>query len=176
MPDKQNIDAAPRFLFSYLLGADGRGTAVDAEAVDRWTPQDGNLWLHFDIASQGARQWLEQDSGLPARVIDVLLAEETRPRSLTMDSGLLIVLRGVNTNPGADLEDMVSVRVWVEPHRVISTRRRRLLSVVDIAKCLDDGNGPGSPSALLAMLVDRLAERIGCLLYTSDAADDSVLV
>jgi zinc transporter len=56
---------------------------------------------------------------------------------------------------------MVAVRVWVEPHRIISTRRRRLLSVADIAETLDDGEGPASASALLPMLVDRLAQRIG---------------
>jgi zinc transporter len=149
------------FLFSYLLGADGRGTALDAEAIRGWTQSDGDLWLHLDIGNPEACRWLEREGRLPAHALDALLAEETRPRTLSTDTGLLIVLRGVNTNPGADPEDMVAVRVWVEPHRIISTRRRRLLSVADIAETLDDGEGPASASALLAMLVDRLAQRIG---------------
>ena len=161
MPDTQPHDDKPLFLFSYLLGTDGHGTALDAAGVKQWTPAEGDLWVHFDIANPSACQWLEQDSGLPSHAIEALLAEETRPRTLTTDAGLLIVLRGVNTNPGSNPEDMVAVRVWVEPHRIISTRRRRLLSVVDIAKSLDEGEGPESASVLLAMLVDRLAERIG---------------
>jgi zinc transporter len=72
-----------------------------------------------------------RDSGLPETVVDTLLAEETRPRSVVSNEGLLVVLRGVNTNPGQDPEDMVSVRVWVEAGRVISTRRRKLLSIVE---------------------------------------------
>ena len=161
MPDKQTSDDNQHFLFCYLLNEDGRGTAVDSQTVNRWRPEDGSLWLHFDISNRRSRQWLEQNSGVPAQAIDILLAEETRPRTLAIDNGLLIVLRGVNTNPGANPEDMVSVRVWMEPHRIISTRRRRLLSVVDIAAALDTGDGPGSPSAFLAMLIDRLADRIG---------------
>jgi len=174
MPDNQPHDDKPLFLFSYLLGAEGKGTALDAAGVAQWTPASGNLWVHFDIANQQARQWLEQDSGLPPPAIEALLAEETRPRTLTMDEGLLIVLRGVNTNPGSDPEDMVAVRVWVEPNRIISTRRRRLLSVVDIAKSLDDGEGPESASALLATLVDRLAERIGVFVDTIEDRLDTI--
>lgn len=156
-PDK---DALP-FLFSYLLQPDGQGVKLDAAAVGRWTPADGDLWLHLDITNPDARQWLERDSGIPAHAVDALLALETRPRALVLDDGLLLVLRGVNTNPGEDPEDMVAVRVWIEPHRVVSTRRRQLLSVIDIAKALDEGNGPRNSGELLAMLIDRLANRIG---------------
>jgi zinc transporter len=151
----------PAFLYSYLLQPDGHGVKLDAAEVARWTPADGDLWLHLDITNPDARQWLERDSGVPAHAAKSLLAIETRPRTLVMDDGLLIVLRGVNTNPGEDPEDMVAVRVWVEPHRVVSARRRRLLSVVDIADALDEGDGPRNTSELLATLIDRLANRIG---------------
>jgi zinc transporter len=151
----------PTFLFSYLLQPSGRGVKLDAEAVHRWTPDDGDLWVHMDIGNPDAREWLQRDSGVPEYAVDALLAVETRPRTLVTDDGLLIVLRGVNTNPGEDPEDMVAVRVWVEPHRVVSTRRRRLLSVIDIANALAAGNGPETPGTLLAMLIDKLAERIG---------------
>jgi zinc transporter len=174
MDTNLNNDAKQQFLYSYLLGADGRGTAVKAETVARWTPADGDLWLHFDITCPDARRWLEQDSGLSPHVIDVLLAEETRPRALAIENGLLIVLRGVNTNPGADPEDMVSVRIWIEPNRIITTRRRKLLSIVDIASALEDGNGPHSPSALLATLVDRLADRIGDFVDTIEGHLDAI--
>ena len=112
------------FLFSYLLTADGRGQPLDDDAVAAWTPADGPLWVHLDITKQAAREWIERDESLPAVVVDTLLAGETRPRSVLTGDGLLIVLRGVNTNPGEDPEDMVSIRVWLEKDRVISTRRR----------------------------------------------------
>ena len=78
---------------------------------------------------------------------DYVLAGETRPRTLVTSGGLLVVLRGVNTNPGEDPEDMVSVRLWLEPNRVITTRRRRLLSVIDIAEALERSGGNLSEGA-----------------------------
>lgn len=46
----------------------------------------------------------------------------TRPRVLPLAGGLLVNLRGVNLNPGADPEDMVSVRMWIDAERLISMR------------------------------------------------------
>jgi zinc transporter len=168
-----DTDTSP-FLFSYLLKPDGQGVKLDSGATSGWTPDDGDLWVHLDLANQDAREWLRRDSGVPAQAVEGLLAGETRPRTLVTDKGLLIVLRGVNTNPGEDPEDMVAVRVWVEPHRVISTRRRRLLSVIDIATALDEGNGPHNSGALLATLIDRLADRIGDFVDTIEDQLDTI--
>lgn len=169
---------APKFLYSYRLNPDGRGVALDVPELQSWTPADGSIWLHIDVADLEACNWLAQDSGIPEGAVDTLLAEETRPRSIVTDKGLLVVLRGVNTNPGADPEDMVSVRVWIDDNRVISTRRRRLLSVVDISEALDRGDGPGSPGAFLAMLIERLADRIGDFVDSIesrlDTAEDEI--
>jgi zinc transporter len=46
--------------------------------------------------------------------MDALLAEETRPRSFPVGEGLVVILRGVNLDPGADPEDMVSPRLWID--------------------------------------------------------------
>ena len=168
----------PKFLFSYRLNPDGRGTVLDAAGVQQWTPADGKIWVHLDVADAQACHWLMRDSGIPEAAIDTLLAEETRPRSVVTEQGLLVVLRGVNTNPGDDPEDMVSVRVWVDANRVVSTRRRRLLSVVDISDALQAGEGPDSPAALLTMLIERLADRIGDFVSSIedrlDTAEDEI--
>jgi zinc transporter len=115
----------------------------------------------MDVNDAASRSWLRSDSGLDEVIVDALLADETRPRSFSTDHGLLVVLRGVNTNPGADPEDMVSVRVWIEKSRIISTRRRRLLSIMDILEMLKEGIGPKSPGSFLSGLVARLADRVG---------------
>ncbi len=149
------------FLHSYILDRKGGRRVADSDAVAAWTPEQGVLWLHLDVNDAAACRWLRQSAGLSDTIADALLAEETRPRSYISNEGGLIVLRGVNTNPGNDPEDMVSVRLWIEPDRIISTRRRRLLSVQDVRAALDDGNGPESAGAFLVMLIARLADRIG---------------
>jgi len=50
------------------------------------------------------------DGGKPSQpdkiIGEALLAEETRPRIVPSAEGLLLILRGVNCNPGAEPEDM----------------------------------------------------------------------
>ena len=160
-------ESAP-FLYAYRLGHNGREAALDSAAVRRWTPADGRIWVHIDVADAEACRWLAQDADLPDGVVDTLLADETRPRSVVTERGALVVLRGVNTNPGEDPEDMVSVRLWVDAERVISTRRRRLLAMIDVRNALHSGTGPETPGALLAMVVERLADRIGDFVGSID--------
>ena len=62
-------------------------------------------------------------------LVEALLSEETRPRSTVIGKGALLTLRGVNHNPGEDYEDMVSLRIWTEENRIITTRKRQLLSI-----------------------------------------------
>lgn len=154
-------DDRPRFLHSLLLDGHGGARELGAHDVDAWTPADGILWVHVDVNDAAAQRWLTRQEDLPGGVADALLAGESRPWSTMTGESLLANLRGVNTNPAADPEDMVSVRIWIDSHRIISSRRRRLLSVVDIVEALKDGNGPRNPSDCFAMLVERLSDRIG---------------
>jgi len=156
-----NTSADPSFLYSSLLDREGGASDVDSASLPDWNPDKGVLWLHLDLLNSASRRWLEEEAGLDESVAEALLALETRPRSYLNDKGLLVVLRGVNTNPGEDPDDMVAIRLWIEPHRVISTRRRRLLSVVDMHAALSAGTGPRSSGELLAYLIGRLADRIG---------------
>ena len=111
-------EETPKFLYSYRLNESGKGESLSPEEVVGWEPSVGRIWVHLDVAEQSACEWLSTSSGLPAGALDILLAEETRPRSVVFDNGMVVVLRGVNTNPGDDPEDMVSVRVWIdEPSR-----------------------------------------------------------
>ena len=150
-----------KFLHSFLLDGNGGRRILDPAAVAAWVPDDGLLWLHFDISDETARTWLEEESGLPETVVDSLLAAETRPRSQISDAGSLVVLRGVNMNPGEDPEDMVSVRMWLEPTRIVTTRRRRMLSVQDVRASLENGVGPTTVGEFLVELIGCLADRIG---------------
>ena len=171
-------EQSPNFLHSVVIDRKGHGRGIDAAAVEQWSPEDGILWVHLDIADPAVGGWLGTQAGLPPGAIDTLLAGETRPRSLVTDEGILTVLRGVNTNPGADPEDMVAIRIWIDQHRIISSQRRRLLSVEDIKESLNSGNGPHSAGSFLAALVERLADRIGGFVDTiedrMDAAEEEI--
>lgn len=89
-----------------------------------------------------------------------LLSEETRPRTQAQRDQLLLALRGVDLNPGSDPEDMVSIRLWADGQRVISTRRRHLLSTSDVLESLEAGDGPVDAGELIVELIDRIVMRM----------------
>jgi zinc transporter len=153
----------------HALRLDGSGGARRLSWADlsAWSPDAGILWVHLDYSHERVREWLTGQAGLPEVVAEALLAGETRPRTTPLDRGLLLILRGVNLSPGADPEDMVSVRLWAEDGRIITTRRRRLLSVSDLAAELDAGRGAHDVGDLIEGLADGLIRRM------SDVVDDA---
>lgn len=155
----QSTDSA--LVAAYRMDGRGRGTEIGWDAVESWSPQQGLLWVHLDLNVEETHAWVRTKSGLDPSMAEALLAEETRPRSEPGVNGLLAILRGVNTNPGADPEDMVSVRIWIESDRIISMRKRRLASIQDLREALERGSGPCTPGEFLVRLADRLVARMG---------------
>lgn len=138
-----------------------------------------SLWLHWDRSQAQAQAWLRNHSGLSAFACDVLLEENTRPRLLSLpDDELLLFLRGVNLNPDAEPEDMVSLRVFADARRVISLRLRPLRSTEVVLHQLENGVGPKTASEVLLSLADALTDRVDQLVAVLteklDAEEDRV--
>lgn len=153
----------PEFVI-YHLELDGQGSAQELTDLPTQLPTQGSQWLHLDCTGSEGKSWLSTVSDMPDMVIEALFAEETRPRTVKMGTGILMTLRGVNLNPGSDPSDMVSLRLWVTPHFIVSTRRRRLLSVQDMARDLENGQGPISTADLLARLTQTLTGRMASVI------------
>ena len=146
---------------AYILDGKGGGKRVGWKEIQQWTPTGGLLWVHLNFEAPDPQRWIKEESQLEDVVGDALLAEESRPRITTFDDGVLVALRGVNLNPGADPEDMVSLRMWVEKNRIITTRRRKLLSVADLCSAVEKGKGPRTSGEFLEDVADRLMVRMG---------------
>ena len=157
-------------VFAYCLTRPSRDLAwsdLDAAQVE------GPIWLHLERTAPAVEYWLREKSGLDPVVVDALLADETRPRSAMFGDGMVIILRGVNLNPGAEPEDMVALRVWIDPARLITVRTRRLVSAQDVRDEIEAGNGPRTPAATLLGLITRLVARIGPVVdRLGDEIDD----
>lgn len=156
---------------AYILDGEGGGDEVGWDGVERHTSGKGFLWLHLDRSEPYSKDWLAGHSGLDPLVVEALLAEETRPRSAAFGSGLLLVLRGVNLNPGADPEDMVAIRIWVEPGLAVSSRHRRLAAIQDIRDDIAHGRGPRDAGDFVVSLARSLVQRAAPVI---DDLEDSV--
>ena len=164
---------SPNGLIHALL-LDGRGGKSDVpwESIDEWEPGQGCLWLHFNFEDPAIQEWLSKSSGLSEIAANALVSEETRPRSINRGDRLLLSLRGVNLAPGEDPDDMISLRVWTDGHRLISTRRRSLASIRDVARELNAGQGPRDAAELLVACIDRIVWRMN---ETIEGLEDRVL-
>jgi zinc transporter len=157
---------------AYLLDSKGGGKKLGWSDINQISDDEGIVWIHLDYTKPASQQWLRENSGLDELICDALLAEETRPRSVATSDGLLVTLRGMNLNPGANPEDMVSIRIWITDKRIISTRRRHLLSIDDLRRSIDQGHGPATPGEFLVHLADRLSERMANVIDNLEEAVD----
>ncbi len=146
----------------HALRMDGNGgaEALDLAELGSVVPVDGRYWIHLDLNNDEDLDWLENRSGLDELALEALRAESTRPRMMLREEGLLLALRGVNLNPSADPEDMVSIRIVADAHRLISTQRRRLLSIEDLLESFVHGHGPCDTGELIVDLCSRLVDRM----------------
>ena len=155
---------------AYVLDGTGGGKVLAWDEIAGWTADQGTLWIHLDRTNLAARRWIREASGLDATVIDALLAKGSRPRSVDINGGLMVLLRGINLNPGEDPVDMVSIRMFVESDRIISVRRNPMMAIQDIWTALDAGSGPTDTAEFLAMTAEQLVERMWPLL--TDVEDE----
>ena len=154
-------DGIDGLIHALLLDGAGGARFLDSRALESWQPEHGVLWVHVNLTEEAGQTWIGQQSGLDSNIINALFAEDTRPREMMLNDGVLLILRGVNLNPGQDPEDMVAIRLWLDEQRIISARHRRLLSVQDLVRDLDAGNGPVRTGEFLTDLIERLISRIG---------------
>ncbi|WP_394496735.1 zinc transporter ZntB [Shewanella sp. ENK2] len=166
------------FIYCLLLTGSNAGKSLSASELEQWQPNDGLLWVHLRYSHPDAQQWII-NAQLPQTETDTLLAEHTRPRTLSSPDGILMALRGINLNPNSAPEDMVSMRIYAQQHRIISTCERQLQSVKDIAEqIINQPNSINSSANFLVSLCERLTERKMELIHNLedelDTLDDQI--
>lgn len=167
-----NGDTKSSLLWSYYLSPALPAQQINIEDIKSAHENGGYTWIHLQADIIGVEQQLVS-LGLNEMVIEGLCTHETRPRAVQIGDGILIYLRGINLNPQADPEDMVSLRVWLTEKAIITARRkgRRLLSVQDVKDDIDVGKIPDSPGELMLNLISKIAERIN---ESVDALDEEL--
>ncbi len=151
----------PCFVFGLNLDLKGGATNLESE-------EQANSWIHVDYGHPSVDGFLAS-LGLPERIVNSLVEPDTRPRTVISKAGTLVFIRGINLNPGADPEDMVSLRIWIEENRLITVRQRPLLSLQDMRSDLLSGDGPISIPDLIISIISKIANRISN--YVDDVED-----
>ena len=151
-------DSGPPFVFGFGF-TDGVAREMRWQDVAAHDSDYDFVWLHLNMVNEEARAWIRAQKDIPYAAASALLAGETRPRVTSFDKGIVVNLRGVNLNEGAEPEDMVSVRIWMSEHWIITTRRRRLKAAQDVRDDIQGGVQVANPGAIVARLAAKLTER-----------------
>ena len=147
-------------LHAFLLDGKGGATRLDWDGVRGWKPADGVLWLNLDYTRADVQAWLAEESGIDLIMREALLEPDPRPRATPHDDHLLVIARGINQNEGSQPEDMISVRAWIEPQRIITMRHRPSRSLKTLAAAVERGKGPRTAGGLLVELVEHIVEHV----------------
>ena len=161
--------------FAYSLNGAGAGRRLENEAeVLARLKADDLAWVHLKADHPDTDGWMEGALDFvepPTRA--ALTAPATRPRTSVQEDGLVVILRGVNLNPGEEIEDMVSLRVFLNPARIITLSRRPLRSLAELREAVEKGEGPARVGEFLVSLVERLGARIDdAILALSERVDE----
>ncbi len=166
--------------FAYLLNGEGGGYELDIKGVNDWDPEDGVLWAHFDLNERKTHEWLADKSGLDEFAVEALIDEEKpRPRCLQIGDGLVIIFRAINHNPGAEIDDMLVLRMWVDEGRIITISKSKLLATKYIQRKIASGIGPIDSVSMIDELaeciMDRMSEAVSDIDEFLEKIEDSII-
>ena len=154
----------------YVFGVNLNGEGGSVDIVENPL---GNHWIHIDYAKPSSPDFL-RSLGLSESVIHALIQHDPRPRTVLSNEGILAFIRGINLNPGANPEDMVSLRLWIEQDRLITVRQRKLLSIQDTMDELSDGLGAKNIPDLVLELINGIANRISDYVDTVEGQIETI--
>ncbi|MXO56090.1 zinc transporter ZntB [Pontixanthobacter gangjinensis] len=160
--DQQEEHDDTALLFGRILDGKGGGRSIVWADIPRWNPEtEGEvMWLHLCRTKPGIYDWLQQAIGIPEPTAELLTSDATRPRAFREGDTLVATLRGINFNPGAEPEDMVSMQVWGDGNRLITLRRDPLQTPRDTLAEIDRGTGPCDAGALVTSLTEKMIARM----------------
>ena len=159
-------------LLSYSLDGNGSGHSVDLTTVG--ADDSRFIWIHLNGRHSDAKKFLRDQMGLDPVIVKSMLAEEMRPRLEEVNNNALLMLRGINFNPGPAPEDLVSIRLWISGNRIVSVGRRKSRTVADMDDRIRHGRGPKRVGEFVAMLCASLNDGIEPALQELEETTDKL--
>lgn len=161
-PDAKDADSDTPLLFGRVLDGAGGARPIGWEEAQRWEPAAPGevLWLHLCRNRTGVQAWLESELAIPEPTAELLTSDQTRPRAFREGKTLVGTLRGINFNPGAEPEDMISMQFWSDGARLVTLRRHPLQIPREVVAELDRGDGPSDAGATITLLAELMIARM----------------
>ncbi len=157
--------------FCFRLNGRGAGQPLDLDKL----PDDlkAPVWIHIDYKDE-ENQELVKKMKLNRLVTENLLDADTSPRYFSNKKGFLVVMRGVNTQKNAEIDDMIALHMWIEKGRILTLSHRSVPAVRRVRALLKRGRGPKSAVDCFLMLAHFLTENISSAIAKIDDEVDEI--
>ena len=100
---------------SFAVILDKKGGAQKVPLQKELSNEKRPLWIHLDDEAQEKLEHYKKQK-VAAPIVEHLSSQETSPRCVRYQHGLMVTLRGLNVNKNAD-DDMVAVHIWLTKNR-----------------------------------------------------------
>lgn len=157
-------------LSALVLDGTGGGRALDREALRRWTPADGPLWVRLHPRGDEGQRWLAEESGLPAGDQQTLLRPVRQTRIATVEGGeLMVALRSF----ALETEDLRQARILLRADRLVTVTGDSFPALDECVTRLERGHGPKTVTdiALLAFRVGVERDQVAAYKLDEDVAE-----
>ena len=161
----------------------GRVEILNAAEVERWLLQPVSerafLWLHVNLNHNQILPWLQQHTVLPDSFYEAL--QEPSPSSrIERDEDVLLAVRNdVVFDFTFEADDIATLWLAVQPHLMVTARRKPLRSVDRLRMAVKNGDIPASTIELLVHLLqdqaDELAKIIAAVNEKTNRIEDRIL-
>lgn len=153
-------------LFGRVLDGKGGARVIGWDEAQGWRPTAPGevLWLHLRRTCEGVAEWLQEEFSIPEPTVRLLTSDATRPRAFREGETLVATLRGINFNPGAEPEDMVSMQLWSDGARLVTLRRAPLQTPRDTLAEFESGRGPTDAGSLVTSLTAHMVQRMNAAI------------
>lgn len=145
---------------AFAISTDGTATELSQLPTSGALSDAAFVWTHLHVRQEGARAWLADEAKLDRTVIEAMMADDTRPRALVKADGMMLIFRAMNLHEGEDPEEMISLRMWIDERRVVTTRLRDIKAIEEIQASIAKGQPPTSPAELLKSITSRMFARM----------------
>ncbi len=172
--------AADGMICAFRITPDQPPQELTIEEIRAGSRQErGFVWLHVNSSLEAGRKLVRQFPELPTDISEELLDGSDQMHFCQTDQGCLLTLRDLQYESDPHRQQVSFLRVWLEPHRVISARRHPLKGIDVIRRRIVSGHTPESGAALLIELLEALATTFtpvaARLSGDADAVEDRLL-
>jgi zinc transporter len=159
-------------LAAYQLDGKGGGKKASWSEIDH-NNDEGVGWIHLDSNSCQTEEWLNKSYKLDSKITKLLFSKESRPRCIISADGILLILRDLSSSSKANPQDMLSIKIWIDKHHIITTCNTNSEVINEIISEIERGQAPNSSTQFFVRINNKVTRTIGeVLLELIDKTDE----